>query len=98
MVSLALITSVLRTRKRKKKAIQEQELKEHEQNSLSSHYLFGVDLGLWRGFDSIELCLGVNALALVLNEKLRKLGWNPKYSVKDGFKRTLEYLELENVE
>jgi hypothetical protein len=31
---------------RKKKVIQEQELKEHEQNSLSSHYLFGVDFGL----------------------------------------------------
>jgi hypothetical protein len=31
---------------RKKKAIQDQELKEHEQNTLSSHYLFGVDLGL----------------------------------------------------
>jgi hypothetical protein len=73
-VSLALITSVLRTRKRKKKAIQEQELKEHEQNSLSSHYLFGVDLGLWRGFDSIELCLVLIALALVLNVKSEKLG------------------------
>jgi hypothetical protein len=46
LVSLALITSALRTRVRKKKAIQEQELKEHEQNTLSSHYLFGVDLGL----------------------------------------------------
>jgi hypothetical protein len=45
LVSLSLITSVLRTR-RKKKALQEQELKEHEQNTLSSHYLFGVDLGL----------------------------------------------------
>jgi hypothetical protein len=31
LVSLALITSVLRTRMRKKKVIQEQELKEHEQ-------------------------------------------------------------------
>jgi hypothetical protein len=31
LVSLALITSVVRTRMRKKKAIQEQELKEHEQ-------------------------------------------------------------------
>jgi hypothetical protein len=31
----------------KKKAIQELELKEHEQKlSLSSHYLLGVDLGL----------------------------------------------------
>jgi hypothetical protein len=25
--------------------------------------------GTWRGFDSIEMCLGVNALALVLNVK-----------------------------
>jgi hypothetical protein len=30
----------------KKKAIHEQELKEHEQNSLSSHKAFGVYLGL----------------------------------------------------
>lgn len=37
-------------------------------------------------------------LGILNSEKLRKLGWNPKYSVKDGFKRTLEYLELENVE
>jgi hypothetical protein len=35
LVSLALITSVLRTRIRKKKAIQEQELKEHEPKTLS---------------------------------------------------------------
>jgi hypothetical protein len=34
LVSLALITSVLRTRMGKKKVIQEQELKEHKQNSL----------------------------------------------------------------
>ena len=32
-------------------------------------------------------------LGILSSEKLRKLGWNPKYSVKDGFKRTLEYLE-----
>lgn len=37
-------------------------------------------------------------LGILSSEKIRKLGWNPKYSVKDGFKRTLEYLELENVE
>ena len=37
-------------------------------------------------------------LGILSSEKLRKLGWNPKYSVKDGFKRTLEYLELANVE
>ena len=28
----------------------------------------------WRGFDSFDLCLGVNALALVLNVKCWKLG------------------------
>jgi hypothetical protein len=32
------------------------------------------EIGAWRGFDSIELCLGVNALALVLNVKCWKLG------------------------
>jgi hypothetical protein len=32
------------------------------------------EFGTWRGFDSFDLCLGVSALALVLNEKLRKLG------------------------
>lgn len=32
----------------------------------------------------------------ILNsEKLRNIGWKPKYSVKDGFARTLEYLEIE---
>jgi hypothetical protein len=30
--------------------------------------------GTWRGFDSIELCLGVNTLALVLNVKCWKVG------------------------
>ena len=34
-------------------------------------------------------------LGILNSEKLRKIGWNPKYSVKEGFKRTLEYLELE---
>jgi hypothetical protein len=58
---------------RKKKAIQAQEHKEHEQK-LSLKSLSGWSgFGTWRGFDSFDLCLGVNALALVLNEKLRKL-------------------------
>lgn len=34
-------------------------------------------------------------LGILNSEKLRGIGWKPKYSVKDGFKRTLEYLELE---
>jgi hypothetical protein len=33
-----------------------------------------MNFGTWRGFDLLILCLGVNALALVLNENLRKLG------------------------
>ncbi|MGN1166380.1 MAG: NAD-dependent epimerase/dehydratase family protein [Lachnospiraceae bacterium] len=34
-------------------------------------------------------------LGILNSEKLRNIGWNPKYSVKEGFERTLEYLELE---
>lgn len=34
-------------------------------------------------------------LGILNSEKLRNIGWTPKYSVKDGFARTLEYLELE---
>jgi hypothetical protein len=54
---------------RKKKAIQET----RAQRTRTKHSL--KSLGVWsgfgtlRGFDSIELCLGVNPLALVLNVK-----------------------------
>jgi hypothetical protein len=45
-------------------------------NKLSLKSLSGWSgFGTWRGFDSFDLCLGVNALDLVLNEKLRKLGY-----------------------
>lgn len=37
-------------------------------------------------------------LGILNSEKLRKIGWKPKYSVQEGFKRTLEYLSIENVE
>lgn len=36
-------------------------------------------------------------LGILSSKKLRALGWDPKYSVKDGFARTLEFLELEGV-
>lgn len=36
-------------------------------------------------------------LGILSSEKLRAIGWNPKYSVKEGFARTLEFLELEGV-
>ena len=34
-------------------------------------------------------------VGILSSRKLRKIGWSPKYSVKEGFKRTLEYLEIE---
>ena len=34
-------------------------------------------------------------LGILNSEKLRKIGWNPKYGIKEGFQRTLEYLMLE---
>ena len=34
-------------------------------------------------------------LGILSSEKLHRIGWEPRYSVKDGFKRTLEYLEIE---
>jgi hypothetical protein len=57
------------------------------------------EFGTWRGFDSFELCLGVNALALVLNENFRRLGYlelwwlggiyspNHQMAVRDGCRR-----------
>lgn len=36
-------------------------------------------------------------LGILSSEKLRAIGWNPRYSVKEGFARTLEFLELEGV-
>jgi hypothetical protein len=62
----------------RRKAIQEQELKEHEQNSLSSHYLLGVEMGLGEVLILLNLCLVLIALALVLNvksENLDSLKW-----------------------
>lgn len=34
-------------------------------------------------------------LGILSSEKLRAIGWEPRYSVADGFRRTLEYLESE---
>lgn len=34
-------------------------------------------------------------LGILSSAKLRKLGWEPVYSVEDGFRRTLEFLESE---
>ena len=34
-------------------------------------------------------------LGILNSEKIRSIGWDPKHGVKDGFKRTLEYLKEE---
>jgi hypothetical protein len=57
----------------RRKPIQEQELKEHEQTSLSSHYLLGVEMGLGETLILLNLCLVLIALDLVLNVKSEKL-------------------------
>lgn len=37
-------------------------------------------------------------LGILNSEKLHRTGWEPRYSIKEGFARTLRYLELENVD
>jgi hypothetical protein len=74
LVSLALITSLLETRIRKEESDpSNKSVKNTNKHSLKS--LCG-----WNDFENLEslwsfdLCLGVNALALVLNRNFRKLG------------------------
>jgi hypothetical protein len=72
LVSLALITSYLENKN------EEEESDPKNKSSKNTNKLSLKSLGdwsgfgTWRGFDSIELCLGVNALALVLNVKCWK--------------------------
>jgi hypothetical protein len=54
--------------------IQAQELKRTRQNSLFLSLIAMSGIGTWRDFDSIYLCLVLNALALVLNVLAEKLG------------------------
>jgi hypothetical protein len=74
LVSLALLTKHLGTRMRK----EESDPSTRAQRTRTKHSLKSLsgwnEFEAWRGFDSIELCLGVNALALVLNVKCWKLG------------------------
>jgi hypothetical protein len=74
LVSLALITIHLGTRMRKEGSDLSNKSTKNT-NKLSLKSLSGWNgFGTWRDFDSFDLCLGVNALALVLNENLGKLG------------------------
>jgi hypothetical protein len=76
-VSLALITKVLRTRNGKKKSDpRTRAQRTRAKNSLSSHYLLGVEMGLGEALILFDLCLVLIALALVLNVKSKKT-WMP---------------------
>jgi nucleoside-diphosphate-sugar epimerase len=37
-------------------------------------------------------------LGILNSDKIRSIGWSPKYSILDGFTRTLKYLEIEKEE
>jgi hypothetical protein len=66
-VSLALITSELRTRKEEE---EKQSKRKSSKNTAKFSLLVTIALsgiGTWRDFDSLYLCLVLNALALVLN-------------------------------
>jgi hypothetical protein len=74
-VSLALITKVLRTRNgEEEKRSKNKSSNNTSKNSLSSHYLLGVKMGLGEASILFDLCLVLIALALVLNVKSKKLG------------------------
>jgi hypothetical protein len=47
--------------------------KNTSKNSLSSHYLLGVEMGLGEALILLDLCLILIALALVLNVKSENL-------------------------
>jgi hypothetical protein len=73
-VSLALITKVLRTRNgEEEKRSKNKSSKNTSKNSLSSHYLLGVEMGLGEALILFDLCLALIALALVLNVKSENL-------------------------
>jgi hypothetical protein len=75
LVSLALITKVLRIRNgEEEKRSKNKSSKNTSKNSLSSHYLLGVEMGLGEALILLNLCLVLIALALVLNVKSKKLG------------------------
>jgi hypothetical protein len=73
-VSLALITKVLRTRNgEEEKRSKNKSSKNTSKNSLSSHYLLGVEMGLGEALILFDLCLVLIALALVLIVKSKNL-------------------------
>ena len=74
LVSLALITSHLDNKNEEEESDPgNKSAKNTNKLSLKSLGQWTV-FGTWRGFDSIELCLVLIALALVLNEMSEKLG------------------------
>jgi hypothetical protein len=73
LVSLALITKVLRTRMWKNKSDPRTRAQRTRAKTLSSHYLLGVEMGLGEALILFDLCLVLIALALVLSVKSENL-------------------------
>jgi hypothetical protein len=74
LVSLALITKVLRTRNgEEEKRSKNKSSKNTSKNSLSSHYFLRVEMGLGEALILLNLCLVLISLALVLNVKSENL-------------------------
>jgi hypothetical protein len=74
LVSLALITKVLRTRMEEEEKRSKNKSTKNTSKTLSSHYLLGVEMGLGEALILFDLCLVLIALALVLYVKSEKLG------------------------
>ena len=100
MVSLDLITKVLRTRNgEEEKRSKNKSSKNTSKNSLSSHYFLRVEMGLGEALILFDLCLVLIALALILNVKSENLdalkcgGWGvfiaptTKVAVGEGYCR-----------
>jgi hypothetical protein len=69
-----LITSCLRTRiEEEEKRSKNKSSKNTSKNSLSNHYLLGVEMGLGEALILLNLCLVLIALALELNVKSENL-------------------------
>jgi hypothetical protein len=74
LVSLALIISALKNKNEEEESDPRTRAQRTRAKTLSLVTKCWSVFRTWRGFDSIELCLVLIALALVLNEMSEKLG------------------------
>jgi hypothetical protein len=75
LVSLALLTKHLRvTNEKKRNPTKQTRATRNTSDPLTSPNALELNLGLWVD-QSLDLCLGVNSIALVLNAMCGMLGW-----------------------